>query len=123
MSRSYKHSPVHTDGKRGRTKYTKSLANRMVRRRDNRVVKGYLDRDPIYRDEMVLDGKAYKKYYCSWNIHDYVMYWDKFMAIMRYEHPHWRYSSWTGTWHHPYEEFETLNDFLNKSWKKTFYRK
>ena len=118
MSRSHKHSPICNDGKRGSTKNTKSIANRMVRRRDNRIVKGYLYQDPIYRDEIVLDGKAYKKYYCSWNICDYkcvefkewvIQKWyanqkDKLYGVRNYTH---------------YADEPTLEEELNL-WKKSY---
>ena len=46
MSRSYKKSPVYTDGSRGTTKDTKRKANQKVRRRNKRIVKGYFMHDP-----------------------------------------------------------------------------
>lgn len=123
MSRSYKHSPVWTDGSRGSTKNTKQKANRIVRRRNKRIVKGYLMRDPRFRDEKTLDGKSYKKYFCSWDIHDWISYWSKADAIYKYEHPHWLYNSWKNEWWNIYENYATTDDFLNKYWKKIFYRK
>ena len=123
MSRSYKHSPIWTDGSCGTTKDTKRIANRIVRRRNKRITYGYLMREPRYRDEITLDGKTYKKYFCSWDIHDCVMYWSQAEAVNRFEHPHWHYSPWKDQWHHAYDEYETTNDFLNHSWKKSFYRK
>lgn len=123
MSRSYKHSPVWTDGSCGSTKNTKQKANRIVRRRNRRIVKGYLMRDPRFRDEMTLDGKSYKKYFCSWDIHDWINYWSKADAIHQYEHPHWHYSPWKDEWWHIWDEYATTEEFLNKHWKKIFYRK
>ena len=123
MSRSHKKSPVLTDGSCGSTKNTKRIANRIVRRRNKCITKGYLMRDPRFRDEITLDGKSYKKYFCSWDIHDWINYWSKADAINYYEHPHWHYNPWRDEWWHTYSEYETIEEFLNKSWEKRFYRK
>jgi hypothetical protein len=55
MSRSYR-APWYVDGykSRGRKKYAKREANHKVRRIQD-----------------IPDGKAYKKFFCSWNISDY----------------------------------------------------
>ena len=112
MSRSYKHSPVYTDGSCGSTKNTKRIANRIVRRHNKRITQGYFMRDQRYRDEITLNGKYYKKYFCSWNIHDWVNYWTEKDAIAQYIR-----------WHDIYDEYRDINDFLNKHWKKYHYRK
>ena len=56
MSRSYKHSPVVTDGHSGTTKEMKRYANKATRNTDF--------------DELPLKGKGYKKVFCSYDIHD-----------------------------------------------------
>lgn len=58
MSRSYKKSPVYTDGSPGTTKEKKKVANRKVR-----------------HTEDIPSGGAYKKIHESWDIHDYVNRW------------------------------------------------
>lgn len=123
MSRSYKKTPIITDGNCGTTKDTKRKANRIVRRYNKRVTHGYLMRDPRYRDSRTLDGKNYKKYFCSWNIHDWVSYWSKADAIHAFEHPHWVYNPWKDEWYHIYDEYIDTDDFLNHYWKKDFYWK
>ena len=62
MSRSHKHTPIHTDGgkKSHHTVFAKQHANAKVR-----------------RSEEVPDGKAYRKFSCSWDIHDYIWYCPK----------------------------------------------
>ena len=112
MSRSYKKSPVYTDGSRGTTKDTKRKANQKVRRRNKRIVKGYLMRDPRYRDEKTLDGKFYKRFFCSWDIHDYISYWTVDDAIQSHHR-----------WKRIYEEYKDEQDFLNKHYKKYYHRK
>lgn len=57
MSRSYKKSPVYTDGNAGTTKEMKRLANKVVRNTDF--------------DKLPMKGKGYKKCFQSWNIHDW----------------------------------------------------
>ncbi len=59
MSRSFKHSPVSTDGKRRTTKQSKKFANKTIR----------------HYKKGLPNGKAYKKLFCSYNIHDWISYW------------------------------------------------
>ena len=59
MSRSYKRSPVFTDGTRKTTKEMKRMANQKVR----------------HYKKGLPQGKAYKKLFCSYDIHDYINYW------------------------------------------------
>jgi len=54
MSRSKKKISIYTDGRAGTPKYFKRVANKVVR-----------------KSKEVPNGKAYKKLYCSWNIHDW----------------------------------------------------
>lgn len=54
MSRSRKKTSSYTDGRAGTPKYFKRVANKVVR-----------------KSKEVPDGRAYKKLYCSWNIHDW----------------------------------------------------
>ena len=54
MSRSYKKNPIYTDGRTPTPKKIKRIANKKVRHTKN-----------------LADGKAYRKVFESWNIHDY----------------------------------------------------
>ena len=94
MSRSYKHTPVYSDYSRKATKYWKNQAVRKVRRSFD-----------------VPDGKAYRKFYQSWRIHDYISYFTKEDAIDRYN----RYRRVYGE--------QTLEEYLLKVWKKYYFRK
>jgi len=72
MARSYKKTPVYTDRTKG-AKYWKRLANKKVRKENNHFSK----------------GKKYKRLFNSWEIHDYISYWNKFQALKdfkRYEY-------------------------------------
>ena len=94
MSRSYKHTPVYSDYARKTTRYLKRQASHKIRRS--------LD---------VPDGKAYRKYYNSWFIHDYTSYWTQEDAIERYI----KYQNLYGN--------QTLEEYINKVWKKYYFRK
>ncbi len=59
MSRSYKKSPVYTDGSRGTTKMAKRIAQKKVRK----------------VDDLPMKGNAHKKISESWTIHDYCNRW------------------------------------------------
>lgn len=59
MSRSYKKSPVYTDGSRGTTKMAKRIAQKKVRK----------------VDDLPMKGNAHKKVSESWIIHDYCNRW------------------------------------------------
>lgn len=122
MARSYKKHPVCTDGHRRTTKETKQIANRCVRHRNKRIVKGYLDEDPRYEDILTLDQMSYKRFFCSYNIHDYISYWPLTEAICDYEHPHWIYSPWSNEYYHAWDNYKTLEEFLNY-WEKCMRRK
>ena len=71
MSRSYKKSPVYTDGNAGTTKESKRFANKKVRHTDF--------------DDLPKKGKGYKKCYESWDIHDFVSYYTKEDCIKDWE--------------------------------------
>lgn len=73
MSRSYKKSPVCNDHCTPGTRWAKNRAARAVRR---------------CKDE-IADGKAYRKLYCSWNIHDYRFYKTRTQAIHEWETTDW----------------------------------
>lgn len=95
MSRSYKKSPVSTDGRRKTTKYFKNQANRIVRRSDG-----------------AYNGKSYRKLYQTWNIHDFISYWTLQDAIKSYEiNDFWQ------------ERYGSLENFLNKVWAPVCRRK
>ncbi len=74
MSRSYKHSPVYTDGRNGQV-ISKRYANKAVRKYKNKIAK----------------GKAYKKLFCSWDIHDYISRWTWEEAKKEWENDKYNY--------------------------------
>ena len=111
MSRSYKKNPFCTDGRRRTTKNTKRMANRLVRRRDNQLTKElrYYNVSPRYRDALMLDGRHYRKFFETWNIHDWVFYESIVGA--------------TKTWDKYYRDKMPLEEYLNKHWDKYYKRK
>ena len=122
MSRSYKKHPYCTDGHRRTTKETKQIANRCVRRRNKRIVSGYLYRELNYRDKLCLDGMSYKRFYNSWEIHDWISRWTKAEAIHKWEHPHWIYDSYRNEWYHSWDDFSTREE-MEQYWAKYYRRK
>ncbi|QUH21925.1 hypothetical protein [Alkaliphilus sp. B6464] len=58
MSRSFKRTPVMKTGAQGSRKFSKRESNKKVRRYNN----------------VITNGKAYRKLYNSWNIYDYIFY-------------------------------------------------
>ena len=111
MSRSYKKTPKFTDHVRRTTQHKKKLANRLVRKYNKKVVNGYLLADPRYEDEMTLDNNNYKKYYCSYNITDYAIYYTMQEALKDYPFINTK------------RKYKDRKQFINKHWKKYFYRK
>ena len=95
MSRSYKKSCVFTDGKNGQKK---------AKRKANRAVRNNIEDIPTRA------RKAYKKYSCSWDIHDYVSRWSEKDA--------WIF--WKTGWKDKYPSYE---DFFNKEYAKWYIRK
>lgn len=71
MSRSYKKNPIYTDGSAGSTKRNKRVANHVIRHLDF--------------DELPLVGKAYRKFFCSYNIHDFISRWTWREAVQWWE--------------------------------------
>lgn len=96
MSRSFKKHPYATDGKAGR-KLQKRWANRTVRRK-----------------EEIPNGGAYKKVFCSWEIHDYISRWTWKEAKEEYE---CGYNSSYLKGRYP-----TIKDFY-RFWRKNHYNK
>ena len=103
MSRSYKKSPVYTDRPHG-AKYWKRVSNKKVRR---------------YKGKLA-NGKAYKKIYDSWEIHDYISYWTKQEAINDY---YMHSSSYNPFWFNWQDEYPTLEKYLNHIWEHDYHRK
>ena len=103
MSRSYKKHPYITDHTARSTKIKKRFANKTIRQ----------DKD------FDINGSAYKKRYCSYDICDYRQFWTKEEAIEDwyaeesdgYDHYAWRH-----------EEFKTLENWLSY-WEKCVKRK
>ena len=94
MARSVKKNPIYTDGQKGQ-KIPKRFANKIVRK---------------YKDT-IPKGKAYKKLYCSWNIHDYVSRWDWATAKADYEqNQHWQ------------KEFPSIKEFY-RFWRRYYKNK
>ena len=100
MSRSYKHNPFCTDRPHG-AKYWKRQANHKVR-----------------RTLEVPNGKAYRKVYNPWEIHDYICRESKYDAMF------W-YNSHKKTYYYEYfyKKYPTFEDYMNKCWAHDFYRK
>ena len=91
LARSVKKNPIRTDGRNGQ-KIPKRFSNKTIR-----------------REEDIPNGKAYKKYYCSWNIHDYISRLDWETAKKDYEHnERWQ------------KMYPTLKDF-HRFWRR-FYK-
>ena len=110
MSRSYKKSPVFTDGGRGkRVKWCKRQANKAVRRYNKNIAN-------------FLSGKAYRKLYQSYDIHDQISYWTKADAVQEYEHPHWWYMPYRNEWWHRWMDFKNTKEF-EQYWAKYYRRK
>lgn len=103
MSRSYKHHPVYQD--QGGKRFSKRYANRVVR-----------------RQKEVPGGKAYKKYYESWNISDYCFRttWEEYLQSYWYnkEDGLYYFNRWWGNRQQGY----TLEELYN-NWAKVFLRK
>ena len=122
MARSYKKHPYCTDGHCRTTKEIKQIANRCVRRRNKRIVFGYLYRELNYRDTLPLDGMSYKRFYNSWDIHDWISRWTKAEAIHKWEHPHWIYDPYRDEWYHSWDDFNTKEE-MEQYWAKYYRRK
>ena len=97
MSRSYKKHPYYTDGKEGSTAITKRFANKTVRR---------------YKHKLA-NGKAYKRLFCSWDIHDYIIRWSWLEAKEEYER------DLVDLWK---KKYPTLKEFY-RYWSKKYKRK
>ena len=103
MSRSYKKSPICSDRPHG-AKYWKRIGNKKVRKN-----KDYLPK-----------GKKYKKFYNSWEIHDYISRWDKKQAINDYHNlTYYR----NGKFYKLFDEFKNEKEFIDHYWKKGYFRK
>lgn len=97
MSRSYKKSPVCTDGKARSTSRTKKYANKIVRR----------------CDEEIPNGNFYKRLFCSYEIHD-------FITRQTWEEAKENYETAEDYIKNRYLDKE---DFYNKHWAKYYKRK
>lgn len=98
MSRSYKKTPVTKDSCRSSSN-NKKIANRVYRRNNKMELH---------------QRKAYKKYYETWNIHDYVFLYPKEQAIRDYYEREYRHLKRMG--------YPTLESWLNY-WEKHYRRK
>jgi len=95
MSRSYKKTPWATDGRNGRKSW-KRIANKTIRKYKNEIKK----------------GKAYKKLYCSYNIHDYKSRWPWEEAKFKFEE----------NVLYNFKSYKTLKEFYSY-WHKYYRRK
>lgn len=101
MSRSYKKNPIYTDGRTPTPKKSKKYANKKVKHTSN-----------------LPNGKAYKKVYESYDIHDYVSRWTWEEAKEWYLRKS-QIEEWT---HYLKKQYPTLKLFY-RYWKKTFKSK
>lgn len=110
MSRSYKKSPVYTDGRTPGPKISKRFAAKKVRNTD--------------WDELPLKGCGYKKVFCSYDIHDYISrytiedarrVWEDDLRSVELGIYSYEVSD--------HAKYGTFENFLNKWWKKWYYRK
>ena len=122
MSRSYKKSPVYTDGSRKTTKWVKRMANHKVRRHERRITDALAAMDRRYVDARPFDGKSYRKFSESWWIHDYISYWEQDWAVNEYEHPNWRYDEFRNEWWHRWDQFKSVEE-MKQFWAKYYRRK
>ena len=113
VSRSYKKHPYCTDGRSPTTRKMRSIANRSVRRRNKRIVNAWWLEDSRFENYLTLDGKSYKKWFCSYNIHDYISRWSKTEALHDYYSGAIKWWSWDNY---------TEKQFLNY-WAKYYRRK
>lgn len=91
MSRSYKKHPWVTDGTRGQV-ISKRFANKTVRNYKHKIA----------------NGKSYKKLFCSYDIHDFKMYFPWYEAKKEYEKEDFYKSS-----------YPTFKEFY-RYWSKTY---
>lgn len=103
MSRSYKKNEICTDRSNG-AKFWKRISNKKVRK----------SRDSFQK------SSKYKRIYNSYEIHDYISRWSKKQALNDYHYSGFFYK---GEWIPIFKEYKTEKDFLNKYWKKIYYRK
>ena len=96
MSRSYKKHPWYTDGRKGGQVISKRFANKTVRKYKHKIA----------------NKKAYKKLFCSYNIHDFISRWPWKEAKDEYEKNLWNLQ----------ERYSTIKDFF-KHWNKNYRRK
>lgn len=107
MSRSYKRNPIIKDNGKSK-KFAKRLATRKIRHLNNK-----------FEDE-VPSGKAYKKYFESWFIADYVCRWSEQDAINYYNKKLAEAS--LGEDDQVIRDYPTLEDFL-AWWRKHYVHK
>ena len=109
MSRSYKKTPIVKDGGKS-SKKSKRLANKKVRRNT---------------DKLAIKGKSYKKIYNSWDINDYISYWSEKDAIKDWYEEE-TLAKMLGVLVETignHKRYGTLENYLNKNYKKYNIRK
>lgn len=90
MSRSYKHTPICTDGRAGGPKRAKRTANKKVRR--------------LPLEELPSNGKTYKKYYEKYDIHDWWSIESLHNALIDWERNCWNIQS----------RYKSKRDYIHK---------
>ena len=97
MSRSYKKHPFCTDGKAKSTALSKRFANKVVRQYKHKIV----------------NGKAYKHLFCSYDIHDCIIRYTCQEMKQKYENDSSSYLRW---------QCSSLKELYNH-WSKYYKRK
>lgn len=116
MSRSYKHTPIYTDGTAKSTQYTKRKANSKVRN---------------CRDENIPTRSRawFKRVFDQYDIHDYISYWSKRDAILKLTQDWIEEEEKQILNNKPVEEgfyhrrYCTLSNFIQHRWHKNYKRK
>lgn len=110
MSRSYKRSPIVTDGSPHTTKESKKFANKRVRNTDF--------------EDLPTKGKSYKKYYETYDIHDYKERQTKEEAIKDWESKKKQKEQGINNYKWGIRiDFEETKEEIIKRWEKWFRRK
>ena len=100
MSRSYKKTPIYKGSPEGNI--GQKIANRFLRRKLKKI-------------NELPQHKEYKKYYNSWEIHDWKSFWTLEDAKQQYKELSEK--EWFK------KKYPTEEDFLNKIWYKSVRRK
>lgn len=103
MSRSYKKTPICKD----HTKGMKTIANRKVRRK-------------LKNPSIHMNGKSYKKMFCSYDICDWIFLGDDFNTYYKKELARWK--DWQTKFPNSNEKMPT-KESCRKEWLKMYINK